>query len=65
MSLWTDRQVFVTGATGFVGAHIVKGLVESGAQVVCLQRDEVNTNALDLFDLRRFSNSDLRQGRRL
>jgi CDP-glucose 4,6-dehydratase len=53
MSLWTDRQVFVTGATGFVGAHIVKGLVESGARVVCLQRDGVNTNALDLFDLRR------------
>ncbi|MDQ2856851.1 MAG: GDP-mannose 4,6-dehydratase [Acidobacteriota bacterium] len=53
MSLWTDRQVFVTGATGFVGAHIVKGLVERGAHVVCLQRDEVNTNALDLFDLRR------------
>jgi len=54
MPLWTDRQVFVTGATGFVGAHIVKGLVRSGAQVVCLQRDGVNTNALDLFDLRRF-----------
>jgi CDP-glucose 4,6-dehydratase len=54
MSLWTDRQVFVTGATGFVGAHIVKGLVASGARVVCLQRDEVSTNALDLFDLRRF-----------
>ena len=54
MALWTDRQVFVTGATGFVGAHIVKGLVQSGAQVVCLQRDGINTNALDLFDLRRF-----------
>ncbi|MCU1263945.1 MAG: hypothetical protein JWM21_263 [Acidobacteria bacterium] len=54
MSLWNDRQVFVTGATGFVGAHIVKGLIEQGARVVCLQRDGVNTNALDLFDLRRF-----------
>ena len=53
MSLWTDRPVFVTGATGFVGANIVEGLVERGAQVVCLQRDEVNINALDLFDLRR------------
>jgi CDP-glucose 4,6-dehydratase len=53
MSLWTDRQAFVTGATGFVGAHIVKGLVQNGAQVVCLERDGVSTNALDLFDLRR------------
>ena len=53
MPLWTDRQVFVTGATGFVGAHIVKGLVQRGAAVVCLQRDSPGTNALDLFDLRR------------
>ena len=43
----------MTGATGFVGAHIVRFLVERGARVVCLQRDAVRANSLDVFDLRR------------
>jgi CDP-glucose 4,6-dehydratase len=50
---WKNRTAFVTGATGFVGAHIVRFLVERGARVVCLQRDAVRTNSLDVFDLRR------------
>lgn len=49
---WKGRKAFVTGAVGFVGAHVVKALVEQGADVVCLQRDSVGTNTLDLFDLR-------------
>lgn len=53
MSFWTNRNVFVTGATGFVGAHITRLLIEQGASVVCLQRDAVRANSLDLFDLRR------------
>lgn len=36
---WKGRQVFVTGATGFVGAWITHTLVASGARVVCLVRD--------------------------
>ena len=50
---WKNRTAFVTGATGFVGAHIVRHLVEQGAKVVCLQRDAIRTNSLDFFDLRR------------
>ena len=50
---WNDRNAFVTGATGFIGAHVAKMLVERGAGVVCLQRDSVRSNTLDLFDLRR------------
>ncbi len=49
---WKNRTAFVTGATGFVGAHIVRFLVERGTRVVCLQRDAVRTNPLDVFDLR-------------
>jgi CDP-glucose 4,6-dehydratase len=49
---WKNRTAFVTGATGFVGAHIVRFLVERGARVVCLQRDAVRANSLDVFDLR-------------
>lgn len=36
---WKGRRVFVTGATGFVGAWIAHTLVVSGARVVCLVRD--------------------------
>lgn len=52
-SFWKNRSAFVTGATGFVGAHVARMLVERGARVVCLQRDSVRANALDLLGLRR------------
>lgn len=52
-SFWNNKTAFVTGATGFVGAHVARLLVERGANVVCLQRDAVRANSLDLFDLRR------------
>lgn len=51
-SFWNNRTAFVTGATGFVGAHIVSSLVENGAKVVCLQRDAVRANSLDILNLR-------------
>lgn len=51
-SFWKNRTAFVTGATGFVGAHVVRHLVEKGAQVVCLQRDAIRANSLDILGLR-------------
>jgi len=36
---WIGKNIFVTGADGFVGAHIAKGLVEKGANVILLIRD--------------------------
>jgi CDP-glucose 4,6-dehydratase len=38
---WQDRRVFVTGCTGLVGAWTVRALVERGAHVVGLVRDQV------------------------
>ena len=38
---WTDRAVLVTGGTGFLGSHLTSLLVETGADVVVLVRDEV------------------------
>ena len=38
---WTDRPVFVTGATGLVGGWLTRRLIEAGADVVCLVRDWV------------------------
>ena len=38
---WRDRPVFVTGCTGFLGSWLAATLVEAGAAVVGLLRDEV------------------------
>src|SRR4051812_36321481 len=38
---WRDRRVAVTGATGFVGSHLTAQLVDLGAAVVTLTRDDV------------------------
>ncbi len=36
---WSEKNVFVTGADGFIGSWVAKGLVEQGAKVVVLVRD--------------------------
>ncbi|HVK72277.1 MAG TPA: NAD-dependent epimerase/dehydratase family protein [Kofleriaceae bacterium] len=41
MSFWTDRPVFVTGATGLLGSHLTEELVARGADVTVLVRDSV------------------------
>jgi CDP-glucose 4,6-dehydratase len=45
-SFWSDRPTFVTGATGLLGSWLVKKLVESGADVVCLVRDWIPQSEL-------------------
>jgi CDP-glucose 4,6-dehydratase len=45
-SFWERRPVAVTGATGFLGSHLTAQLVELGAAVVALVRDEVPTTAI-------------------
>lgn len=38
---WKNRNVFITGITGFLGSHLAKELVRRGANVVGLIRDHV------------------------
>jgi CDP-glucose 4,6-dehydratase len=45
-SFWRDRPTFVTGATGLVGAWLVRRLIDAGADVVCLVRDWVPQSEL-------------------
>ena len=45
-AFWLDRPVLVTGATGLLGSHLARRLVEAGADVVCLVRDEVPMSEL-------------------
>jgi CDP-glucose 4,6-dehydratase len=40
-SFWLDRPTLVTGATGLVGAWVVRALLARGADVICLVRDWV------------------------
>jgi CDP-glucose 4,6-dehydratase len=40
-NFWLNRNVFVTGCTGLLGGWLTKELVEKGAQVVGLVRDQV------------------------
>lgn len=41
MTFWNNRNVFVTGATGFLGIWLTKQLLDQGANVVTLVRDMV------------------------
>ena len=43
---WLDRPVFVTGCAGFLGSWLTIALVEAGATVVGLIRDEVSFSNL-------------------
>jgi CDP-glucose 4,6-dehydratase len=45
-SFWRDRSVFVTGGTGLLGSWLVKQLLDSGSNVVCLVRDWVPQSEL-------------------
>ena len=38
---WKDRNVMITGVTGFVGTWLAKDLVEKGANVVGFVRDDI------------------------
>lgn len=38
---WKGKNIFVTGAAGFLGGHLCEELVELGANVIGLVRDEV------------------------
>jgi CDP-glucose 4,6-dehydratase len=46
IEFWRDRPTFVTGATGLVGAWLVKRLLAAGAHVVVLVRDWVPQSEL-------------------
>lgn len=45
-SFWSERVTAVTGATGFVGSHLVAALVGLGSSVVILRRDDVPPTAV-------------------
>lgn len=40
-NFWQDRRVFITGANGFVGSWLTRALIERGAEVSVLIKEEV------------------------
>jgi CDP-glucose 4,6-dehydratase len=46
LGFWTDRSVFVTGATGLLGSWLTRKLTDLGANVVVLIRDWVPESIL-------------------
>src|SRR5437879_4306098 len=48
----TAVKAFVTGGTGFVGAHLVQALRARGDQVTCLVRNPAKAHALGWSDVR-------------
>lgn len=46
MNFWSERNVFVTGATGLLGSWLVADLTQRGANVTCLVRDWVPASSL-------------------
>lgn len=51
MTPWRGRSVFVTGAGGFIGSWLAKALVEAGATVTCLLRDQPRISNFTLLGL--------------
>ena len=46
-NFWKDRNIFITGASGLLGAWLTKELIDKQANVICLIRDDVpNTNLI-------------------
>lgn len=56
VNFWTERSVFVTGATGLLGSWLVTELVRRGARVTCLLRDWVPDSQLVTGDVFRKTN---------
>lgn len=46
VTFWSGRTVVVTGATGFLGSHLTARLLEVGAQVRVLVRDDLPSSPL-------------------
>lgn len=52
VNFWEDKNVLVTGADGFIGGWIAKGLVEKGANVATIMRDVRKKNNIEVLGIK-------------
>jgi CDP-glucose 4,6-dehydratase len=51
LAFWRQRPVLVTGASGLLGAWLVRRLLSAGARLVCLVRDRIPNPGVVAHDL--------------
>ena len=49
---WKERNIFITGADGFIGSWLARSLVEKGANVTLILRDMKKESGIDLQHIR-------------
>lgn len=49
-NFWENRNVFITGSTGFLGSYLTDALISNKASVTCLVRDWVSNSRFALSD---------------
>lgn len=57
---WNGKNVFVTGCTGLLGSYLVKELIDQGANVTGLVRDQVPRS--NLYQGSQFEKMNVVQG---
>lgn len=57
-----ERDIIVTGATGFIGQHLVPKLLESGYRVFAVSRDKKKAAEFNWFNEVQFISLDIKEG---
>jgi len=58
-STHSNKKLIVTGATGFIGQHLVPLLLKNGYQIVAIARNEAKAQKFDWFDKVEFVSADI------
>lgn len=51
MNIWRNKVIFITGANGFLGSHLVKRALAYKAKVIVLIKEDIRSSLFNLEDL--------------
>jgi len=52
MNIWKNKVIFITGANGFLGSHLVKMALAYNARVIVLIKEDIRSSLFEIEDLR-------------